>query len=131
MNTINNRKILIQFVALIGVIINVSYGLELLNLFFAPQYSNSIKEILISAIALEFAWAILLFWVILKPFERKKILLITAITMMLGNILHSLNQYSLGADNISTISLNLFIGSLIAGLFVFASVLKNAKEASP
>ena len=114
------RKAYIGCVALSGVIINIVYGVELLKALFDPQFNNTVREILISAIALEFGWAALLLWVIGKPCERRHIVLFTAIPMIIGNLLHSINQ-SVNTDiGFSGSAINLAGGFFIAGLFVFA-----------
>ncbi len=79
MNNIRIRKNIIVIVALSGTIINAVYGIGLLRAFFNPQYNNTIREILISGIVLEFGWTALLFWVIFKPFERRHILQFTTL----------------------------------------------------
>ena len=77
MLSLSTRIAVIRVVALMGVVINASYGIALLQQFLAPQYNSAVREILISAIALEFAWAILLLWVAFEPFERRHLLLFT------------------------------------------------------
>ena len=99
---------------------SVEYGVELINALFDPQFNNYVREILISAIALEFGWAALLLWVIGKPCERRHIVLFTAIPMIIGNLLHSINQSVNTNIEISGSALNLAGGFFIAGLFVFA-----------
>ena len=113
------RKGIILTVTFIGVVINCVYGIELLKEFFAQQ-NNEIREVLISAIALEFGWATMLIWVVFKPFERRHILLITSIPMLLGNILHSINQAIYFNADAGAIAVNIIAGLVIAQLFVFA-----------
>ena len=120
MNNIRIRKIIIIVVAFSGAIINTVYGIGLLRAFFNPQYNNAIREILISAIALEFGWAAILLWVVFKPFERRHLLLFTAIPMILGNFLHCMNQFIYSHSGAGAIALNLIVGFVFAGLFVFA-----------
>ena len=88
------RKAYIGCIVLSGVTINIVYGVGLINALFDPQFNNYVREILISAIALEFGWAAMLLWVIGKPCERRHIVLFTAIPMIIGNLLHSINQYN-------------------------------------
>jgi len=128
MNNIRIRRIIIIIAALSGTIINAIYAIGLLGAYFNPQYNNSIREILISALVLEFGWAALLFSVIFKPFERCYLLLFTAILMILGNFFHCMNQiiYSQGAAN--KIALNLITGIVLAGLFVFLYFLGKGVE---
>ena len=122
------RKAYIGCVALSGVTINIVYGVELLKAFFDPQFNNPVREILISAIALEFGWAALLLWVIGSPCERRYIFLFTAIPMIIGNLLHSINQ-SVNTDiEISGNVMNLAGGFFIAGLFVFAFLLGKPRD---
>ncbi len=122
------RKIFIISIAFVGVMINSVYGVELLKEFFNPRYNNEIREILISAIALEFGWAALLAWVIFKPFERRHLLLFTAISMMIGNLLHSINQ-SIYVDNgAGMMAVNLIPGITFAGIFVLAFFVGKPKK---
>lgn len=120
MNNIRIRKIIIVIVALSGTIINAIYGIGLLRAFFNPQYNNAVREIMISAIVLEFGWAVLLVWVIFKPFERRHLLLFTAIQMILGNFFHCMNLLIYSHSGASAIALNLIVGFVFAGLFIFA-----------
>ena len=113
------RKGIIITVTLIGVVINCVYGIGLLKELFVQQH-NEIREVLISAIALEFGWAAMLIWVIFKPFKRRHILLFTSIPMMLGNILHSINQAIYFNADAGSIALNIIAGLFIAQLFVLA-----------
>lgn len=128
MNKDRIRKIIIIAVALCGVVINSGYGISLLTAFFNPHNETAIKEILISAIALEFGWAALLIWVILKPFERRAILLFTLIPILLGNFLHSVNQIMESRSNGYSVALNSITGLVVAGLFLFAFVVGKPND---
>ncbi len=120
MNRQRARSAYVVCAILFGFSINVFYGIELWWDFFDPQYNNSTREIIISAIALEFGWAALLLWALCKPGARRHILLMTAIPIAMGNLLHSLNQ-SIFADIESTeIVLNMAIGGVVVGSFVMA-----------
>ena len=121
------RKNIIRIVVLIGVLINGFYGIELLKIFF-ETHSNAFREVLISAIALEFSWAALLIWVLFKPFVRRPLLLFTAMAMMLGNVLHSINQGLNSTAAPGTIVLNLLIGLAFAGLFILAYYLGSPNK---
>ena len=107
-------------IILFGVCLNAMYGIDLLKDFFDPQFDNATREILISAIALEFGWASLLLWALCKPGERRHVLLMTAIPMAMGNLLHSLNQSLFAAIEPTEIVLNLAIGGVVVGSFVLA-----------
>jgi hypothetical protein len=120
MQTIGLRKIFIIVVGLSGVIINAAYGTSLLRAFFAPQYNSAIREILISAIVMEFGWAALLAWVVFKPFERRHILLFTLVPVLLGNVLHSVSQFMESHGSAGAMALNTTIGLLYSGLYVVA-----------
>jgi len=110
MKSIQARKIIIIIVALSGAILNVTYGMGLLKAFFDPQYNQAIREILISAIILEFGWTALLLWVIFKPFERRHILLFTIIPIFFGNILHSVSQSMDGSGSAGAFVTNTIFG---------------------
>jgi hypothetical protein len=120
MKGIHVKKFIIITVALSGVIINVAYGLSLLNAFFSLKCDNAIREIIISGIALEFGWVALLSWMIFKPVERRFILLFSVIPLLLANILQSTNQCIYLHKSPSMIALNIGIGVLYAGLYVGA-----------
>jgi hypothetical protein len=107
-------------VAFSGALLNVAYGVGLLRAFFDPQYNNTIREILISAIILEFGWAVLLLWVVFRPFERRHILLFTVIPILFGNILHSINQFMDTRGSPGSIVINTLFGLLYSGLYVVA-----------
>ena len=130
MNKNRIKKIIIIAVALSGVIINAAYGISLLREFFAPQYDNAVREILISGITLEFGWAALLGWVVLKPFERRHILLFTIIPILLGNILHSANQFINLHRSVGVVALNVGIGLLFSALYVGAYLLGKSGDES-
>ncbi len=114
------RKTYMIFMVLFGVLINSAYCIDLLKEFFAPQFNNAVREILISAIALEFGWAAMLLWVAFKPFERRHLILFTAMPMIIGNLLHSINQSTYHDGSTGAIAVNLIIGFVLAGLFIFA-----------
>lgn len=114
------RKAYIKIIILIGITINFVYGVELLKEFFSPQVTDSIRNILISAISLQFGWAAILLWVVIKPFERRQLILFTALPMAIGNLLYSITQFINAEIKAAEIALNLGTGIFMAGLFVFA-----------
>jgi len=114
------RRIYFTVVTLLGVVINGVYGVELLRELFSPRTGAAFREVLISAIALEFGWAAMLIWVIFKPSERRHILLFTVILLLTGNLLHGINQYIFLGEGIGTMARNWIVGLLFAGLFVTA-----------
>ena len=130
MKSIRTRKIIIIIVALSGTILNALYGISLLKSFFDPQYDHVIREILISAIILEFGWTALLLWVIFKPFERRHILLFTIIPIFFGNILHSVSQLMDSSGSAGAIVTNTIFGLLYSGLYAFAYFLGKPDELS-
>jgi predicted MFS family arabinose efflux permease len=114
------KKIIIIVVALSGVIINTLYGIGLLKDLFPAHYNNEINGFLISGIALNFGWAALLGWMIFKPFERRHILLLTIIPMLLANILQSANNYINLHTSVVIIALNIGVGFLYSALWIGA-----------
>jgi len=120
MLNIRLRKSVIITVALSGAVINTVYSFDLLRTFFGPHYNNAIKEIMISAAVLEIGWITLLIWVVIKPFERRHILLFTIMPILLGNILHSINQFGTPGGSLSQIALNTVFGLFYSGLYVVA-----------
>ena len=129
MKNIRIRKSVVITVALSGAVINTVYSFDLLRAFFDPRYNNAIREIMISAAVLEIGWIALLVWVVIKPFERRQILLFTIVPILLGNILHGVNQFGTHSGNTSAILLNTAFGLLYSGLYVVAFIVgKGAKQ---
>jgi hypothetical protein len=120
MNSQKIRSTYVVCVILFGISLNAIYGIELWRSFFDPQFDNATREIIISAIALEFGWAALLLWVLFKQGERRHVLLMTAIPIAIGNLLHSLNQSLFAEIGPTKIVLNLAIGGMVVGSFVLA-----------
>lgn len=120
MKSYSARKVFIIAVALSGVMINIVYGIGLLGAFFDPRHTSAMREILISAIVLEFGWTALLLWMVVKPFERRHILLLTIIPILLGNIFHSVNHLMDSQGSASAIALNMTIGLIYSGFYVVA-----------
>jgi hypothetical protein len=120
MKNLRIRKSLIIAVALSGAVINAVYSVDILRSIFDSQYNNAIKEIMISAVVLEIGWITLLVWVIINPFERRHILLFTIVPILLGNILHGVNQFGTHSGNARAIALNTAFGLLYSGLYIVA-----------
>jgi len=120
MKSIKTKKAIVIAMALVGVLINASYGIGLLKQFFDAQIGGEVKQIIISAIALELGWAALLVWVVFKPLERRHILLFTAAAMLIGNLLTNMQQVMFAGGTVKSVTLNLLGGLIFAGLFVLA-----------
>jgi predicted MFS family arabinose efflux permease len=114
------RKSLLVAIALSGAVINAFYAIGIVESIFSSQYNSDIKEIMISAAALEIGWITLLVWVILNPFERRHILLFTIVPILLGNILHGVNQLGTHSENLMAIALNTIFGLFYSGLYIVA-----------
>ena len=124
------RKSIIIAVALSGAVINAVYCIDLLRAFFDPHLNNAIREIVISAVVLEIGWITFLVWLIIKPFERRHILLFTIVPILLGNILHGVNQFTTHSGNVGAIVLNTVFGLLYSGLFVVAFIVGKSEKTS-
>lgn len=122
MKSIHIKKSFVVAVACSGVLLNLAYSIDLIRAFFDMQNNASVREIMISALVLEIGWAILLGWVIIKPFENRHILLTTAIPILLGNSLHSISQVEANFASSSAIALNSIVGLLYSGLFIVAFI---------
>jgi glucose uptake protein GlcU len=122
------RPLFIIFVTLIGVIINSVYGAGLLYEFFDPQTNDAFREVIISAIALEFGWAALLLWALWSPIERRHVLLFTAIPMVIGNLLHNILEMLKSDSSGAAVTLNSLVGLAFAGLFILAYFSANSTE---
>lgn len=114
------RKILIIAVALSGAVINAFYSVDIVRSIFSSQYNSAIKEIMISAAVLGIGWITLLVWVVFKPIERRHILLFTIVPILLGNILHGVNQFGTLSENLIAIAINTIFGILYSGLYIAA-----------
>jgi len=114
------RKTFIIAVAFSGAVLNAAYSIDLLKALFDPQYSGAVREILISAFVLETGWIPLMVWVIFRPLERRHVLLFPIVPILLGNMLHSVNQLNLQSEHPGTIVLNTVFGLLYSGLYVAA-----------
>ncbi|MBD3377466.1 hypothetical protein GF406_20730 [candidate division KSB1 bacterium] len=114
------KPLYIILITLIGVIINSVYGAGLLYEFFDPQSNDAFREVIISAIALEFGWAALLLWALLSPIERRHVLLFTAIPMVTGNVLCSMLQALKTDSSGAIVTVNSLAGLAFAGLFILA-----------
>jgi hypothetical protein len=116
------REFTIIAVALSGVVINAAYSVDLFRAFFNPHYNNATREIIISAVVFEIGWISLFVWVILKPLERRYILLFSILPILLGNILHGVNQFWSHSGNTSGFAINTIFGLLYSGLFFVAFI---------
>ncbi len=114
------RRGFVFIIMLAGVMINSVYGVSLLSRYVMMKKTGEFREILISGISLEFAWAALLLWALFRPFERRYVLIFTAMAMLTANILHSLDQFFVSDAGICSAALNLIIGMTISALFVIA-----------
>ena len=128
MKNIQVRKAIIIIVALSGVILNAAYCIGFIRAFFDPQYNFTIRQILVSAIILEFGWMALLLWVVFKPFEARYILLFTIIPIFFGNILTGINQLMDTPGNLGAFVTNMIFGLLYSGLYFFAYSLGKPAE---
>ncbi len=128
MTSTQTRRLFVRATLFIGVLITAGYGTEMLVQFITTPFSVEIKEILISGISLEFAWTTLLLWALFKPFDRRHVLLFTAIAMLATNSLYSFNQMLFSGSSIGTVALNLTAGMVFSGLFVLAFVLARPKS---
>ncbi len=120
MTNVDLRRAFARFVALSGVAINGLYSIERVGTLANPGTAESVRQIAISAFALEVGWAALLLWVALKPIERRSILLFTTIPILLGNAVHSVNQLSEPVGGAIAFAVNMGFGLLYAGLYAAA-----------
>jgi uncharacterized membrane protein YgdD (TMEM256/DUF423 family) len=114
------RATLVSSVALVGAVINGAYGAQLLGRFADASIDAAAREVLVSGIALELVWAVLLLWVVLHPFRGRFILPFTGAALLLGNALHSYALVRFYGAGWRDATLNLMVGLGIASLFVLA-----------
>ena len=111
-----------------GLSLTLPNCIGFIRAFFDLQYNFAVREILVSAIILEFGWMALLFWVILKPFETRYILLFTIIPTFFGNILTGIKQLMDTLGNLGAFVTNMAFGLLYLGLYFFG---KPAESSQP
>ncbi|MBD3386010.1 hypothetical protein GF407_13925 [candidate division KSB1 bacterium] len=114
------RRGFVSMIMLAGVMINSVYTVSMLSRYVMKKETDEFREILVSGISLEFAWAALLLWALFRPFERRYVLLFTAFAMLTANVLHSLDQLFFAGAGIGRAVLNLSVGMAVSGLFVIA-----------
>jgi hypothetical protein len=119
------RKLLIIAVALSGAVINLVYAIDILRSIMSVRYDNPTTEMMISAAVMEIGWIALLVWMTLKPFERRHILLVTIVPILLGNILHGLNQVWTHSVSLQAFALNTVFGISYSGLYILAFIAGN------
>ena len=117
------RRPFVIAVALVGAFLNGYYGYVLLGVFLAPQTDVATRQILVSAITLNFGWMALLIWVALKPFERRALLLFAGATILAANLLNSYSQLVLHPGDVQPLLLNMAIGVGFFALFLVAFLL--------
>ena len=126
MKDIRVRMVIIILVALSGALLNMLYIFNLGKIFLNPAANPATKEILISPIALELGWMVMLIWVVFKPFERRHILLFTVIPVLCANVMHDISMEKMMSTG--ALLVNLFFGLAYAGLFVFAYFLGSPRQ---
>ncbi|WP_404317259.1 hypothetical protein [Malaciobacter canalis] len=88
---ISEKKIFyyINFLVFLTIGINSFYAYSFIDKFFYTTNDKNF-EILISAISLEIAWISIFVWFSFRPKERKDILILTIIPMIISNTLTNL-----------------------------------------
>jgi len=88
---ISEKKIsyYINFLVFLTISINSFYAYSFIDKFFYTTNDKNF-EILISAISLEIAWISIFVWFSFRPKERKDILILTIIPMIISNTLTNL-----------------------------------------
>lgn len=117
-----NKYILayIYMLVILSISINLFYTFELLSEFMKVKTQGNYKDTLISALTLEISWVVLFIWFAMKPYERKDILILTAIPMIIANILHN---YTL--EFVDFILNIVFLGLFISLYFIGYYLLKK------
>jgi hypothetical protein len=65
---------------------------------------------------------------ILNPFERRHILLFTIVPILLGNVLHGVNQLGTNSESLMAIALNTTFGLFYSGLYIVAFMAGKKKK---
>lgn len=125
LNRTRVRKSIVIVVALSGALLDGAYAIGSLLTFFDPQSTFAAREILVPAISLDLGWAALLLWTALKPFERRAILLIAVLPLLLANLLTGANQVIAGRGNARLVAINTLIGLAYASLYLVAYRIGN------
>jgi hypothetical protein len=117
------RKAVITSFALLAAALEGSYGAHLLARLADRRLDTAVRQVVVSAAALQLAWAALSIWAARHPFRGRFLLLFTAGAMLLGNILTDASRLHAGAATWGAILPNLAVGCLVAGAFVGAYML--------
>ena len=120
MNRARMAKLAVTGVALSGMLLNGLYGIQLTRTLADPTISAGMRDVAISAIALEFSWAVLLGWAALRPIERRDVILVTVLPILLGNVLHTAFQLAGHEASPVAAAINIAVGLVYAGLYVAA-----------
>lgn len=104
----------IYVLVFLNIAINLFYTIELFGEFLQNGIDQKYKETLISALALEISWIVIFIWFALEKFQRKDILIITTIPMIIANLL---NNYTLELMEffINLLFLTIFISLYLIG----------------
>ena len=105
---------------ILSISINLFYTFELLSEFMKVETQGNYKDTIISALALEISWVVLFIWFAIKPYERKDILILTTIPMIIANLL---NNYIL--EPMDFLLNILFLGIFISLYFIGYYLLKR------
>jgi hypothetical protein len=130
MNNERIRKAFVIFVALVGALLNAYYGYEFVRAFLDSRTDFGTRQILAAVITLEFAWMALLLWVILKPFQRRAILLFAGAAILAGNVLVGTAMLMEPTGSWSAFFMNLLVGLVFFAFFIAAYFVGKPLERS-
>ena len=131
MNTHKNRMVLIKLAYWLGIAADALWAVGLLVpqvfglLTGDPEFSPDLQTRLIMGMggSLMTGWTLLLLWAVLKPVERRVVILLTAFPVVFGMFVITLIRI-LGGD---TSSLWILVKTIILMIFMFTSYLLSAK----
>jgi len=105
--------------ALLGALLNAIYCVSSVRAFLDSSSNTDMRRFLVSAIALQTSWSILLIWTAFRPFERRYMLLFTSLPVFLGNVLAGYSQF-MESHTSGPFVLNTIIGLIFSALFLAA-----------
>ncbi|MBN1699915.1 MAG: hypothetical protein JW881_20570 [Spirochaetales bacterium] len=115
----NRVKILLRIAFGIGIIADAFMAIKLLILPYVLNTSYRPEDETVASLML--GWTILLIWAFIKPIERRFILLLTIIMMMIGK-LADIVSLILGRAEVNTILQNGLPSLIILIMFIFLYV---------
>jgi len=131
--------IIVKIAYIVGIILDGLMGFDMfLYTFFGksiylqnqniPISSSTTQPVMMLGTALMIGWTILLLWSLLKPIERKGMLIITAFPVVFLYLIYDIIQLVDGVNSIlSVLIIRCFLIILLTVAYIFANQMKKIK----